>query len=35
MAEIGQLSYSIILDDKKFTKQAQGIVKKLKDVDTL
>lgn len=34
MAEIGQLSYSIILDDKKFTKQAQGIVKKLKDVDT-
>ena len=34
MAELGQLSYSIILDDKKFTKQAQGIVKKLKDVDT-
>lgn len=34
MAEIGQLSYSIILDDKKFAKQAQGIVKKLKDVDT-
>lgn len=34
MAELGQLSYSIILDDKKFTKQAQGIVKKLKDVDS-
>lgn len=34
MAEIGQLSYSIILDEKKFAKQAQGIVKKLKDVDT-
>lgn len=34
MAELGQLSYSIILDDKKFNKQAQGIVKKLKDVDT-
>lgn len=33
MAELGQLSYSIILDDKKFNKQAQGIVKKLKDVD--
>lgn len=33
MAEIGQLSYSIILDEKKFNKQAQGIVKKLKDVD--
>lgn len=34
MVELGQLSYSIILDDKKFAKQAQGIVKKLKDVDT-
>lgn len=33
MAELGQLSYSIILDEKKFAKQAQGIVKKLKDVD--
>lgn len=33
MAEIGQLSYSIILNDKDFNKQALEIQKKLKNVD--
>ncbi len=33
MAEIGQLSYSIILNDKDFNRQALEIQKKLKNVD--
>lgn len=33
MAELGQLSYSIILDDKNFSKQATDVVKKLKTVN--
>lgn len=33
MAELGQLSYSIILNDKDFNKQALEIQKKLKNVD--
>lgn len=33
MAELGQLSYSVILNDKNFNKQAQDIVKKLKNVN--
>lgn len=33
MAEIGQLSYSIILNNKDFNKQALDIQKKLKNVD--
>lgn len=34
MAEIGQLSYSIILNDKDFNRQALEIQKKLKNVDS-